>query len=463
MHPTAIVPTDFTTRREFLARAVATIPLLAGTTNRTIGDDKAAKYDVRPRHSGKRPRIAALYTVLRDKSHAFHILKSNMGPFLFNGQLTDPGIDLVSFYCDQYPDNDMTREAAFRLGMPMYDTVEAALTCGTDRLAVDGVLIIGEHGDYSKSPLGQIMYPRKEFFDRSVAVMDQANRYVPIFNDKHLSYSWELGKQMYDTAREKGIPLMAGSSVPLAQRRPDVDIPLESEVVEAVSIHGGPIESYDFHGFELLQSIVERRKGGETGLTALRWLTAEQMLEAAKRGEWSLELAAAAMQAELGPDFNVISLDGPQALRHGLILEYADGLKGVILSVTGGGNRWNVACRLKNQAEPVAINFFPGPWGNRNLFRALCHSIQEFFITGRSPYPLDRTLLATGVVDASFKSHVANGQRVETPHLRFAYAYEDFASMREYGKSWEIITQDTPITPQFERGDIPTLERMGAH
>ena len=96
-----------------------------------------------------------------------------------------------------------------------------ALCLGGKSLAVDAVLLIGEHGDYPTNDLGQRMYPRKEFFDQIVAVDATArSRFVPIFNDKHLSYRWDWAKAMYDEARELGIPLMAGSSVPLAQRRP---------------------------------------------------------------------------------------------------------------------------------------------------------------------------------------------------------------------------------------------------
>ena len=60
------------------------------------------------------------------------------------------------------------------------------------------------------------MYPRKEFWDQIVAAMRRSQRFVPVFNDKHLSYRWDWAKSMYDEARELGIPLMAGSSVPLA-------------------------------------------------------------------------------------------------------------------------------------------------------------------------------------------------------------------------------------------------------
>ena len=58
---------------------------------------------------------------------------------------------------------------------------------------------------------------------------------------------------MYDRAQQLKIPFMAGSSVPLAQRRPPLELPDQAVIEEAVSIHSGPPEVYDFHGLEVLQ------------------------------------------------------------------------------------------------------------------------------------------------------------------------------------------------------------------
>ena len=85
-------------------------------------------------------------------------------------------------------------------------------------LAVDGVLLIGEHGDYPTTPWEQPIYPRRRFFEEAIAVMRASGRVVPIFTDKHLSYDWPQARWMFDTAAELGIPLLAGSSLPVAQR-----------------------------------------------------------------------------------------------------------------------------------------------------------------------------------------------------------------------------------------------------
>src|SRR5207249_3835737 len=230
--------------------------------------------------------VPAILTQLRFRSHAYNFLINLMGKCPFRGQWTDPGVDVVSFYADQFPTGDMARNAAQRFKVPLFATIDEALCLGGKSLAVDAVLLIGEHGDYPANELGQRMYPRKQFFDRIVATMRRSNRFVPIFNDKHLSFRWEWAKVMYDEARELGIPLMAGSSVPLAQRLPPLEIPAGSQIEEAVSIHGGGIESYDFHALEVLQSMIESRGSGETGVSRVELLTGQAFEKALGQGRW---------------------------------------------------------------------------------------------------------------------------------------------------------------------------------
>jgi hypothetical protein len=391
-------------------------------------------------------------TVFQHRSHAHVLLENFLQPYLFNGKRTDPGVDVVSFYVDQTPGDDMSQDAARRFKIPIFKTIDAALCLGGKQLAVDAVLAIGEHGNYPVNELGQRKYPRKRFFDEIVAVMRRSRRYVPLFNDKHLSYRWDWAKEMYDTAEQSGIPFMAGSSVPMAQRRPPLALPVGANIEEAISIHGGPLESYDFHGLEVLQSMIESRKGGETGVASIALLKGDALWKAAEEGRWSPELARAAMAAELGK--------APESLRripgeqpdptHGLLITYKDGLKATVLKVGHSGTRWNFACRLKSDPKIHATSFYVGPWNNRNLFKALSHAIQHHFIHKQAPYPVERTLLVTGMLEAAMRSNKAN-KPIQTPHLEFAYKPRDFSAMREMGASWKIITEDIPepkgITP----------------
>src|SRR5262245_46325847 len=384
----------------------------------------------------ERPKIAAIFTELRFRSHAYNFLINLMGKYLFRGQRVEPGVEVVSFYADQFPMGDMARDASKRFGIPLYPSIAEALCLGGKALAVDAVLLVGEHGTYPVNELGQRMYPRKEFFDQIVAVMRQSDRFVPIFNDKHLSYRWDWAKAMYDEARPLGIPLMAGSSVPLAQRVPPLEIPAGAEIEEAVSIHGGGIESYDFHALEVMQSMIEARRGGETGVSRVELLAGEAFQKAQADGRWSHDLFAAAMAAEEKANFQRQPFPGRQPAapsvkpHHALIVHYKDGTRGTALAVGSTSDRWNFACRLRGRKDPLATALYNGPWGNLCLFTALSNAIVHLFKTGQSPYPVERTLLVSGILDAAMHSHHDGGKPIETPHLEFAYLPQDFAAFR---------------------------------
>jgi hypothetical protein len=429
-------------RREFLARTGAAAgALLCPTLSRAA-----------PTTNGKhRPRVAAIFTELRFRSHAFNILESHLAPYLFSGQLVDHGVDVVSFYADQFPTNDMARDVSRTFRIPLYDSIAGALYRGGNELAVDAVLLIGEHGEYPDNALGQKMYPRKRFFDEAVAVMRCANRFIPIFNDKHLSYCWPQAQEMYDVAKCGGIPFLAGSSVPLAQRIPAWELPAGAEIDEAVSVHGGGFEVYDFHALEVLQAVVESRRGGESGISSVEFLRGDDVFRAGAAGRFSLDLLDRAMEAELGVlTHDGSRLPGEKAVEpHAILLKYVDGFRATVVKLGTSSNRWNFACRLHGHPNPVAFRHFNGPWGNRCLFKALSHAIQHTFIHREAPYPIERTLLTTGVLDVAVRSRYC-GHAIGTPHLKIAYQARDFQSMRENGDSWKIITKDTPQPMGFD-------------
>lgn len=256
---------------------------------------------------------------------------------------------------------------------------------------------------------------------------------------------------------------MAGSSVPLAQRVPTLEVPTGAVVEEAVSIHGGGIESYDFHALEVLQSLIESRLGGETGVSRVELLTGEALQKAQAAGQWSQALVDAAMAAEEKANFQRLPYPGRPPVasskqvtaaglkpRHALVVHYKDGTRGTALAVGSTSDRWNFACKLRGQEGPLATALYNGPWGNLCLFTALSNAVAHFFKTGQSPYPVERTLLVSGILDAAMHSHQAGGQTIATPELEFAYQPQDFSVLREMGATWQIITTATPQPTTFE-------------
>lgn len=425
-------------RRRFLARSGAAAAA-ASAAHALAGDAAAPK------------RVAAVLTEFTYRSHAHVILENFLEPYLFNGKVIDPRerFKIVSFYVDQFPEQEMARQVANEYGIPIYPSIGEALRLGGDKLACDAVLSIGEHGRYPSTDRWQIMYPRKRFFDEIAAVCAADGRGVAVFSDKHLSYRWDWAKEMIETAERLHMPLMAGSSVPLAERRPPLEIPAGAPLVEAVAIHGGGVESYDFHCLEVLESLFEARRGGESGVRRVQFLEGADLWKAADEGRWSTELAEAAMRAELGnglpplrqlADSDRIGKSPP----HGILLDYVDGKRAIALKLGSSGIRWNFACKLEGESTLKATSFYVGPWQNRNLFKALSHAIQAHFQMGKAPYPVERTLLVTGVLAAAMDSRFEKGKPIDTPHLAIRYPPRDFRALREMGQTWKIVTEDAP-------------------
>jgi hypothetical protein len=405
-----------------------------------------------PAAEAPRPKVAAVFTEFTYRSHAHCILENFLQPYYFNGQITDPGCDVVSFYADQFPaGRDMAREVARVYKIPIYPTISDALCCGGKTLAVDAVLSIGEHGNYPTNSKGQREYPRKRFFDDIVAVIRPTGRAIPLFNDKQLSFRWDWAKAMYDTARELRLPFMAGSSVPLAHRAPPLEIPAGAKITEAITTHGGSLDSYDFHAYEVLQSMVESRAGGETGIANVQYLGPEALRRAADKGDWSPDLLQAAWDVETDRKEKPTLDQFWKSQPWGVLFRYRDGLRGLIVKIGGDGTRWNFACRVAGQSKPLVTNYDVGPWRNRCLFKALSHAIQTCFRTGQPSYPVERTLLTTGLTEAGVESHARGDRPYETPHLDFKYTATDFRPMREMGESWKIITAATEEPKGIDR------------
>ena len=211
-----------------------------------------------------------------DRSHAWHMAERFLHGYPIEGKWHHPPIEVVSAYVDQVGKDDLSRDRAKEFGFTIYPNVAEALRCGTDRLAVDAVLIIGEHGKYPRNEYGQTLYPRYEFFKQIVDVFAKDGRTAPVFNDKHLSWKWEWAKEMVDTARAMKFPFLAGSSLPVTWRMPAIDLPFGAEVEEFLCVAFGGLDSYDFHALETIQCMAERRHGGETGVAPCAYSAANR-------------------------------------------------------------------------------------------------------------------------------------------------------------------------------------------
>jgi len=383
-----------------------------------------------------RPKFAAIVTTYSKYSHAQHIVDRFLYGYGWRGTHHRPAMDLVSLYVDQVGPGDLSRSRGEQFpSMKIYPTIAEALTLGGSKLAVDGVLVVGEHGAYPRNEKGQTKYPRWEFFEQIVRVFKDSRRSVPMFNDKHLSWNWDWAKQMYDTSRDLGFAYMAGSSLPVTWRIPSVEMPLGARIREALCVCYGGVDSYDFHGLETTQCMVERRRGAETGVKWLQAYRGDKFWDALREGLWPRRLMDAALCRSHTltpgpPGFNDVFptdddlrrlVTDPIAYQY----EHADGLKCTLMMMNGLVKDFNFAADIEGRREPFSTEMYlPMPDGRTtlaNFFSPLVNNIEKMFLRGKPTYPVERTLLTTGLTAAGVESLYRRQERYETPHLAIKY------------------------------------------
>ncbi len=407
-------PVSSVNRRDFLAASA--LSMAAGGTSALSAAETVVVA------SPQKPlRVAAINSIYRLRSHAYHICGRIIHGFTKDGFHHQPALKLVRMYNDQSPKDDLGREYGKTFNVEVCDTVAATLG-GMKSLDVDAVLLIIEHGDYPLNERGQVLYPRFELFQQIVDVFRTSGRSVPVFVDKHLSYDHQKAAQMVQTAREMKFGLMAGSSLPVTWRVPEIEPPLSTPFREGLVTFGfdrGSVEIYLFHALESLQCMLERRTGGETGVKSIQTLQGDAVWKAAAAGRFSLKLMDAALKNCVSN--NVGSLRDNVADPLAVLIEYTDGTKGTILNLIEQTSEFGFAGTVEGQVDPVATGFYlPAPPA-ANFFNPLTWHIEQFFLAGTSPYPVERTLVTSTLCDFAMRSLHEGGKVMESPAMQIVY------------------------------------------
>ncbi len=365
--------------------------------------------------------VAAIVTEYRHNSHADIIVSRLLQTDTLDGKGKNSPLRLVSLYTDQKPPSDTSRLLAASHRFPIYDTIEGALTLGTGRLAVDGVLLIAEHGDYPKTATGNIRYPKRRFWDETVAVFRSSGRVVPVFMDKHLADNWTDAKAIYDTARELKIPLMAGSSVPGTWRKPPANVAKGEAIREIVALTFHTTDAYGFHALEAVQSLAEQRAGGEVGIKAVQCLFGDKVWEAGEHKIYDSDLFEAAWSRLPGGPKRDRPLRESVKNPSLMIIEYADGLRAYLLELNGAVGHWTAAWRYAKDGRIESTQFWTQEARPGMHFTWLLNGIEKMILTGKPTWNVERTLLTSGALDALLLSRTEQGRRVETPFLDVRY------------------------------------------
>ncbi len=383
----------------------------------------------------RKKRVAIIATEIRRWSHAEHFVDRFLEGYGWEGRHHYPPFQLAGLYVDQAPPGDLTPDRARRhQSMKVYPTIAEALTLGTSRLAVDGVLIIGEHGKYPRNEKGQTLYPRHKFFKEVVKVFEASGRTVPVFNDKHLSTDWNQAKEMVADSKRLGFPFLAGSSLPVTYRIPALELPKGIKLRESVCVCYGGVDSYDFHGLETAQCMSERRAGGETGVSAIHAVRGERVWAELEKRPGTRELMFAALARShtcrapdgytaIPPTVDWIRQASSDPVAY--FIEHNDGFRTAMFLLNGYVQDFTYAGRSSNGEVFSTLMYLPMPGFSAvlaNFFSPLVHNIEEMLLTGRAPYPIERTLLTTGMVEKAVESLHAGQTRLQTPELKVVYS-----------------------------------------
>lgn len=404
------------TRREMLGlTGMAGVAALTGIASEAVAQTATAQ---------RRPRIACLVSYWGlPTSHADWIINKLLDGYWWHGAHTPSQADVVAVYVHQFDTSLLAQKVCKAKNIPIYKTVGEAVTLGGKELAVDGVVIVCEHGNYPTDLKGHWLLPRWWIYQQVMRVFEQSKRSVPVFNDKHLSYNWDDAKWMFDKSRELNFPLSGGSSIPVFFRKPEIDIAPDTPIKHSIVVGAAPDEGAIFHCIDTLQSFHDRRRSGETGVKSVQSIRGPEAWKWVEQNSWASNLLEAVRKdRDLKPGFY------QEGRRPAVcIVEYNDGTKGAVISGEGGG--WSYAGEIEGQKEPTIISMvdFPMPIGQYHATNAFAHWINELMLTGKEPFNAERLLLSTGItnhyMDSNWQDgkYSAVGRVIETPYMDMKY------------------------------------------
>ena len=377
-----------------------------------------------PQTEQKRPCIACLVTYwAAPGSHADWIITKLLDGYWWQGAHTPSRVDIVSVYINQLEESLLGQKVCKSKGIPIFKTVGEAVTLGGKELAVDGVVIVGEHGVYPTNLKGQWLLPRWWMYQQVIRVFEKSKHSVPIFNDKHLSYSWDEAKWMFDKSRELDFPLTGGSSIPTYFRKPEIELENDTPIKASVVVGGASDEGALSHCVDVLQAFVERRKGGETGVRSVQCIRGPETWKWTEQNPWANRLLESIRtNFDLKPGH--FQENGQPNV---CIVEYRDRTKAAVFNGKGVG--WTYAGQIAGHKDPTIVSMlgWPGAYSQYHAANAHEHWITEMMLTRKEPFNAERLLLSTGIVAFNMESNWENGRysaigrRLETPFLDMTY------------------------------------------
>jgi hypothetical protein len=232
---------------------------------------------------------------------------------------------------------------------------------------------------------------------------------APCFVHGLLAGSTRAADAAFALADARRIPLAAGTSLAVAHRLPEVEVPPGERPEEALIIVQGERPAAEEDGLEGLLPFVERRPGAAPPVRA-RKLEGEAVWRAGAAGEWSRDLLAAAVSRSNniqgdpvrdGRTQDVVGLGLLSRLAaspRAWVLEHAGGLRAAILVLDGAIGDVNVAVRTAS-GRIISTQLYRPPRPVQAELDRLAATVEDFFRSGTPPWPRERTLAAARALE----------------------------------------------------------------
>ncbi len=230
-----------------------------------------------------------------------------------------------------------------------------------------------------------------------------------------LASSLSAAKARVAKASSRQIRLLAGTSIAVTWRLPDIDLPQDTPLKQALIVVQGPSFAAELDALDGLLPLLERRRGGESGVHSVRLIRGADLWQAGHDNAWSWELLAAALSRSDSPQGDP-ALDGrtqdlvglglvPKLAKEprGYLLEHRDGLHSIIFVLDGVVADYNFALEAQDGARFSAQLYRP-PKPVQHQFSRLAAVIEDFFQTGTPAWSLQRCLLTAGLLEGFQKA-----------------------------------------------------------
>ncbi len=211
-------------------------------------------------------------------------------------------------------------------------------------------------------------------------------------------------------------------------------MPHNADLKESVCVAYGGVDSYDFHAYETAQCMSERRRGGEAGIKSVHALKGDALWTELEREERNrtrdLIVAALCRSHNLPVDGGYPSdpvsyewFKRVQPETTGFFVEHRDGFRTSIYLTSV--QDFNYAGYIADKDATVSCQMYlpmPGHGSSTaDFFTPLIQHIEDMVLTGEAPYPVERTLLTSGMVIGGVESLHRGQTLFETPEMGVAY------------------------------------------